>query len=60
MPSGGTYFSEELKAVENLGYQITMIRGYEFSKIKIDLFRGFIHHFHEIKKNSSGVELPKA
>jgi hypothetical protein len=43
-----------LKAVEKLGYQITLIRGHEFSKI--DLFSGFIHHFHEIKKNSSGVE----
>ena len=50
----GTYFSEELKAVQKLGYQITLIRGYEFSKI--DLFSGFIHHFHEIKKNSTGVE----
>jgi hypothetical protein len=50
----GTYFSEELKAVEKLGYQITLIRGYEFSKI--DLFSGFIHHFHEVKKNSTGVE----
>lgn len=50
----GTYFSEELKAVEKLGYQITLIRGYEFSKI--DLFSGFIHHFHDIKKNSVGSE----
>ena len=50
----GTYFSEELKAVQKLGYQVTMIRGYEFSKA--DLFSGYIHHFHEIKKNSVGVE----
>ena len=50
----GTYFSEELKAVQKLGYQITLIRGYEFSKI--DLFSGYIHHFHEIKKNSTGTE----
>ena len=50
----GTYFSEELKAVEKLGYQVTMIRGYEFSKI--DLFSDYIHYFHEIKKNSTGVE----
>lgn len=50
----GTYFSEELKAVEKLGYQVTLIRGYEFSKI--DLFSDYIHYFHEIKKNSVGVE----
>lgn len=28
----GIYFSEELKAVEKLGYKITLIRGYEFTK----------------------------
>jgi len=28
----GVYFSEELKAVSKLGYQIALIKGYEFSK----------------------------
>jgi|ERR1700733_695545 len=50
----GWYFSEELKAVEKLGYQITMIRGYEFSKT--DLFSNYVNTFYEIKKNSSGIE----
>jgi hypothetical protein len=50
----GVYFSEELKAVSKLGYQITLIKGYEFTKT--DLFSGYIKHFYEIKKNSSGVE----
>ena len=50
----GVYFSEELKAVRKLGYQITLIKGYEFTKT--DLFSGYVKHFYEIKKNSSGVE----
>ena len=44
----GVYFSEELKAVEKLGYKITLIKGYEFSKI--DLFSKYIDHFFEKKK----------
>jgi hypothetical protein len=50
----GTYFSEELKAVQKLGYQITLIRGYEYSKIF--LFNGYVQHFYESKKNSIGPE----
>lgn len=50
----GVYFSQELKAVEKLGYQITLIRGYEFDKA--DLFSGFVNHFYEIKKYNKGVE----
>lgn len=50
----GTYFSEELKAVTKLGYQITLIDGYEFTRA--DLFSGFVKHFYEIKKNSTGVD----
>jgi hypothetical protein len=49
----GIYFSEELKAVEKLGYKITLIKGYEFSKI--DLFSKYIDHFFEKKKFSSGA-----
>jgi hypothetical protein len=40
----GIYLSEELKAVEKLGYEITLIKGYEFSKI--DLFSKYIDHFY--------------
>lgn len=49
----GTYFSEELKAVTKLGYQITLINGYEFTKANI--FNKFVNHFYEIKKNSTGM-----
>jgi DNA polymerase type B, organellar and viral len=50
----GVYFSEELKAVEKLGYQIILIKGYEFTKFKP--FNGYINNFYEIKKNSTSVE----
>jgi hypothetical protein len=50
----GVYFSEELKAVEKLGYQITLIEGYEFTKAY--LFTDYVKHFYEIKKHSTGVE----
>lgn len=50
----GIYFSEELKAVSKLGYQIKLIKGYEFSKA--NLFDNYINYFYEIKKTSTGVE----
>ena len=43
-----TYFSEELKAVQKLGYQITLIKGIEFDKT--DLFSGYVKHFYDKKK----------
>jgi hypothetical protein len=50
----GVYFSEELKAVEKLGYKITLIKGLEFSKEY--LFQDFVDHFYKIKQQSEGVE----
>lgn len=50
----GVYFSQELKAVEKLGYQIKLIKGLEFSQI--DLFSDFVNHFYNIKMNSTGIE----
>jgi len=50
----GVYFSEELKAVVKLGYQITLIRGYEFTKT--DLFSSYVNTFYEIKRTSVGSE----
>ena len=50
----GVYFSEELKAVVKLGYQIKLIRGYEFTKI--DLFTKYVNTFYEIKRTSTGSE----
>jgi hypothetical protein len=50
----GVYFSEELKAVSKLGYQIKLISGYEFTKA--DLFSKYVNTFYEIKRTSSGAE----
>jgi len=49
----GIYFSEELKAVQSLGYKFKLIRGYEFSKV--DLFTKYVDHFFNIKRTSSGA-----
>jgi hypothetical protein len=48
------YFSEELKAVEYLGYKFKLIRGYEFSKANI--FDSYVDHFFNIKLNSKGAQ----
>jgi hypothetical protein len=48
------YFSEELKAVEKLGYKITLIRGYEFSKM--NLFSTYINNFYTLKRNSQSPQ----
>src|ERR1700753_2047068 len=37
----GTYFSEELKAVVKLGYKITLIQGYEFTKTEFHFIKDF-------------------
>lgn len=50
----GIYFSEELKAVVKLGYQIKLISGYEFTKV--DLFTKYVNHFFEIKRTKGGNE----
>jgi hypothetical protein len=50
----GVYFSEELKAVQNLGYKFTLIKGYEFSTI--DLFSKYIDHFYYKNKNMLQVQ----
>jgi hypothetical protein len=48
----GYYFSEELKAVLDLGYKFKYLEGYEFSKI--DLFNDYVANFYEQKRNSIG------
>jgi len=50
----GIYFSEELKAVQMLGYQFKLIEGYEFSKA--NLFNNYVDHFFNIKKTSTGAQ----
>ena len=51
----GVYFSEELKVLQQKGYSIKLIKGYEFERVK-DLFTGFINHFYALKKNAKGSE----
>jgi len=50
----GVYFSEELKAVEKLGYQFKLFKGYEFSKA--NLFESYINYFYEIKRTTTGSD----
>lgn len=50
----GIYFSEELKAVEYLGYKFKLIKGYEFSKANI--FDTYVDHFFNIKRTSTGAQ----
>jgi DNA polymerase type B, organellar and viral len=48
----GTYFSELLKFAELQGYKIKLIKGYSFyDEI---LFKEYVEHFYELKKNSFG------
>jgi DNA polymerase elongation subunit (family B) len=50
----GWYFSEELKnARDKFGYTITPIEGYRFESDII--FKDYVDHFYEIKKNSEGA-----
>ena len=51
----GVYFSKELKAVAQLGYQIKLINGYEFSKI--DLFSDYVNTFFLILNQVALVQL---
>jgi hypothetical protein len=50
----GIYFSEELKAVEKLGYQFKLIKGYQFEKGYI--FKDYVNHFFNIKRFNSGSQ----
>lgn len=50
----GVYFSEELKAVKDIGYNIELIKGYEFSKEYI--FKEYVDHFYNKKKVSTGPQ----
>nr|Q01529.1 RecName: Full=Probable DNA polymerase [Podospora anserina]CAA43117.2 DNA polymerase [Podospora anserina] len=58
MPNGqwyGWYFSEELKFAEVNGYNIEVIKGYQFNKID-NLFSSYVDDLYKIKANSEGSE----
>ncbi len=46
----GTYFSEELKYAESLGYKITLIEAISFDKSKP--FNKFVNHFYNLKSSA--------
>jgi hypothetical protein len=48
------YFSEELKAIVKYGYKVELIEGYACTKEY--LFKGYVDHFYEQKKVSTGAE----
>lgn len=48
----GTYFSEELKAAVKHGYSIQILSVLHFSK-QPDLFKSYINHFYELKKEAT-------
>lgn len=50
------YFSEELKAVEKLGYKIKLLKGQSFTRAK--MFNDYIEDFYSIKKEA-GSDSPE-
>lgn len=57
LPKGtfyGTWFSEELKYAKEKGYEIKVIKGYNFNKVE-SVFTDFVDHLYEIKSNSKGM-----
>ena len=49
----GVWCSEELKFAKANGYEITVIKGYNFDKTH-NVFDNYVHDLYEIKNNSSG------
>lgn len=57
LPNGefyGIWTSEELKFAKQNGYEITVIKGYNFNKVD-SYFKDYILRLYENKKNSSGA-----
>lgn len=48
----GVYYADYLAKAQKFGYKIELISGIEFEYKK--LFDGYINHFYDIKKNSTG------
>ena len=49
----GIWSSEELKFAKSKGYEITVIKGYQFNKA-YDIFNGYINELFNLKKDSNG------
>jgi hypothetical protein len=57
LPNGefyGTWFTEELKFAKENGYEIQVIKGYNFNKIE-NVFDKFVDDLYNIKTNAKGV-----
>jgi hypothetical protein len=57
-PSGswsGWYYSPEVAKAIDLGYDIKVLKGYTFSNTDY-IFKNFVGHYYDIKKNSSGAK----
>jgi hypothetical protein len=51
----GIWSSEELKFAEENGYEIKVIKGYNFNKVE-DVFTKYVGELYELKSNTEGVE----
>ena len=49
----GIWSSEELKFAKSKGYEITVIKGYQFNKVN-NIFNDYILELYNLKKNSTG------
>lgn len=57
LPNGtfyGIWFSEELKYAKEKGYEITVLKGYNFNKVE-SVFNDFVDKLYDIKSNSKGM-----
>ena len=52
----GWYFSEELKFASDNGYDIKILKGYQFNKVK-DTFKSYVDTLSDMKANSKDITL---
>jgi hypothetical protein len=58
LPNGefeGIWSSEELKLAQKYGYEIKVIKGYNFNKVE-NVFTKYVAEVYELKSNTEGVE----
>ena len=50
----GIWFSEELKFAKSQGYEIIVLRGYNFNKVK-NVFNNYVDDLYKIRESSTGM-----
>ena len=50
----GIWFSEELKLAKSLGYEIKVIKGYNFNRVE-SVFKDYVNYLYENKKKAKGA-----